>query len=237
MKQQKQRARQSSKRADFPFNPIKPLTENQAHFISAWYEGYNILGHGTAGTGKTYLALGLALEDVLVTRNYDRILMLRSAVQSRDQGFLPGTEAEKMAVYERPYISLIGQLLEDNTAYQKLIAMGKYQFLSTSCIRGLTWDNTIIIVDEVENCNDHEVSSINTRVGDNSRIIMVGDTKQTDLRRYRDDACCIPKLLKVVNRMEHVRTIQFGIEDIVRGGHCKEWIIAEQEYEELSSVA
>jgi len=233
---QKQRAKVSrAPRTEFPFKPISPMTDNQAAFISAWYEGYNVLGHGTAGTGKTFLALGLALEDVLVTRNYDRILMLRSAVQSRDQGFLPGTEEEKMAVFERPYKALIAELLEDVTAYQKLQAMGKYQFLSTSCIRGLTWNDTIIIVDEVENCNDHEIGSINTRVGDNSRIIMVGDTKQTDLRRYRDDACCIPKLLQVTNRMEHMRTVEFGIDDIVRGGHCREWIIAEQEYEQLSS--
>ena len=105
---QKQRAKVNRQpKGDFPFKPIQPMTENQACFISAWYEGFNVLGHGTAGTGKTFLALGLALEDVLITRNYDRILMLRSAVQSRDQGFLPGTEEEKMAVFERPYKALI----------------------------------------------------------------------------------------------------------------------------------
>jgi predicted ribonuclease YlaK len=167
-----------------------------------------------------------------VTRKFERIIIVRSSVQSRDQGFLPGTEEEKMAKFEEPYRDITSELFEDNTIYQKLKAETKIIFRSTSCIRGLTWNNAAVVVDEVENLGYQEIGSVITRLGNESRIMFVGDTKQTDLRRRHDDECGLPKLLAVTRRMPSMREVIFNKLDIVRGGVVREWIIAE---EELSS--
>jgi len=160
---------------------IRPITVNQTKTFAEYARGQHLFIHGCAGTGKSYISLGIALNDVLTTQRYDHILVIRSAVPTRQQGFLPGSLKQKQEVYEAPYEIICNDLLQSHTGYKTLKSRGVLEFTSTSYIRGITIETTIIIVDEASNCSFHELDSLITRLGENSRIIFCGDFKQTDL--------------------------------------------------------
>ena len=212
---------------------IQPLTENQKGFFDAYDESQIMLLHGIAGTGKTYIALYHALEEVLEkSSNFNKVVIVRSAVPSRDIGHLPGDEKEKTEVYTEPYIEICADLFERPDAYQRLSEQKAVQFLITSFVRGITLSNSIIIVDECQNMTDMELNSIMTRVGDRSKIIFCGDFRQTDLYK-KHDMSGLKKFMVIADMMPNFKTFEFGVDDIVRYAIVKEYILARLKYETM----
>lgn len=222
----------------FGMRKIQPMTDNQEVLFDLYNQGKNILAIGSAGTGKTYISLYLALKDVLAKNEYQQVIVVRSSVQSREQGHMPGNENEKMMNFEQPYIDITNDLFERGDAYKILKQKGMIKFMSTSFIRGLTFDNSLILVDECQNMNSGELRTIMTRVGENSKIIFCGDTKQDDLTgsRHREDNSGLKYFKRVIDKMSSkcFGTVEFNVDDIVRSGLVKEFIIAE---ESISAVA
>ena len=209
---------------------VNPITENQKKLFDAFFNNKNIVASGTAGTGKTYLAFYLAFVELLENTNINSIIILRSAVPTRNIGFTPGTLEEKMAVYEAPYRDICANLFKGRiSTYDNMKKEGYIEFMSTSYIRGSTWNNTVVIVEEVENMNSHEINSIMTRLGKYSKIIFTGDYAQTDLRASNDRSG-IKELIDVTSRMKSFNVINFSRDDIVRSPIVKEWIIAKENY-------
>lgn len=203
---------------------ITPLTFNQ-HRVFKEYQQKNqhLVLHGSAGTGKTFMALYLALRDVHDLKAH-RVVVIRSAVPSRKQGFLPGNEKEKEAVYETPYISNVNEIYGRGDAYNILIQKKQIEFVSTSYLRGITLRNAIVIVDEIQNMAWHEIVTVMTRLGEGCRVILCGDTKQSDLdeRAGKSD---VLKLLEVTKNMDDFAFVQMTPSDIVRGGLVKSFIM------------
>lgn len=204
---------------------VDPLTENQKTVFKCWDEGYNLFLHGLAGTGKSYISLFLALRELQEHRTcYKHVLIVRSAVPTRDIGFLPGTLKEKTKIYELPYQIICNELYGRGDAYEILKNKQAVEFTTTSFIRGNTFHDTIVIVDETNNMTFHELDSIITRLGDNCRIIFCGDYRQSDL--YNNEKNGIHTFIKVIDKMKDFAHIEFEINDIVRSGIVKEYIIA-----------
>jgi phosphate starvation-inducible PhoH-like protein len=214
----------------FAMKKITPLTETQSDLFDAYSEGKMIAALGSAGTGKTYTALFLALQDVMQKDLYDKIIIVRSAVQGREQGFMPGTVTEKAAYYELPYIDIVNDLCDRGDAYQILKHKKQIEFVTTSFLRGLSFDNTIIIFDECQNADYDELRTVITRVGKNTKILFCGDTKQDDLRRTknRNDVSGLSKFVAVLEKMDDFELVEFTSEDIVRSGIVREFIMAEE---------
>lgn len=213
---------------------IDALTETQGHFFAEYKKDCKaMLLHGCAGTGKTYIALYRALEEVLQRGNpYKKVVVIRSAVPSREIGHLPGDETEKTAVYMQPYIDMCSDLFPTKQqAFQRLIEQKYVEWMITSFVRGITLDNSVIIVDECQNMNDMEINSIMTRIGHNSKIIFCGDFRQTDLYKNNDKSG-MKKFIQIAENMPSFGTVEFGPEDIVRSELVKEYILARVEYEE-----
>ena len=205
-----------------------PITSNQEKSYAAWDEGYNLVLTGTAGTGKTFNALYLALEDVLdKDSDYDRLIIVRSMVPTRDMGFLPGTKAEKEDAFTTPYKNICCELFGDKASYNKMLIGGQIQFESTSFIRGTTFDNAIIVVDEMQNLNFHELDSVITRVGRSTKIIFSGDYKQSDFK-HEDEKQGIVKFLQIVEQLKNFEIINFGWEDIVRSDFVRDYIMTKE---------
>jgi len=220
--------------------PIKPLTINQDKFYKLYNKGTEaILLHGVAGTGKTYIALYNALNEVLKeTSEFEKIVIVRSAVPSRDIGFLPGNEKEKTEIYSRPYQDICSDLIPrfGKIAYMKLMEQGVIEFMTTSYVRGLTMDNSIVIVDECQNMNDMEINSIMTRIGKHSKIIFCGDFRQTDLYR-KQDMSGLNKFISITKHMSTFKMLEFEITDIVRSNLVKEYILARLAYDDMVLMA
>lgn len=214
----------------FSMRKIQPLTPTQSDLFQSYKEGYNIAAIGTAGTGKTMCAMYLALSDVLNKGGYEQVIVIRSAVQTREQGFMPGSKQQKEAVFEAPYTDIVNDLFGRGDAYQILKTKGMVKFMTSSFVRGLTFDNAIIIVDECQSMTYHELDTIITRVGESSKIIFCGDTKQDDLviSKNRADVSGLAEFLNVLNRVKSFDTIKFTPEDIVRSGLVKEYILAKE---------
>ena len=212
---------------------FEPLTSNQALFFEAYKRGdYFTMLCGSAGTGKSFIATYKALEEVLDrSSSFHRVVIVRSAVQSRDLGFTPGSVEEKMSLYEQPYMQIGHTLFGRRDAYEALKECGRVEFISTSFIRGMSFDDAIIIVDECQNMTDMELNSIMTRVGTHSKIIFCGDFRQTDLYK-RNDMSGLKKFIAIADTMPSFKVVEFGVDDIVRSKLVKEYIIARLNYEE-----
>lgn len=208
---------------------VQPLTPTQREMIYEYAHGSNILASGSAGTGKTFLALYLALNDVLNPESdVDKVVIVRSAVPTRDLGFTPGTLEEKAALYEAPYKDIFHDLIGRANTYQDMKDSHLVDFQTTSYIRGVTWDNAVIVVDEVQSMTFHEINTIMTRLGRNSRIILCGDLPQTDLRK-KGESSGMEKLMRVADRMGGFANVNFTRYDIVRSDFVKSWIVACEE--------
>ena len=214
---------------------IEPLTENQQKLFDSYTEGKNIIAYGAAGTGKTFITLFNALNDVLDTSTpYEKIYIVRSLVSTREIGFLPGDHEDKSFLYQIPYKNMVKYMFELPSAadfemlYGNLKAQETISFWSTSFIRGTTFDRAIILVDEFQNLNFHELDSIMTRVGENTKIMFCGDATQSDLIK-QNERNGIVDFMRVLRLMSSVDIIEFGVEDIVRSGLVKEFILAKME--------
>lgn len=215
---------------------VEPLTLNQEQFFNLYRKGHQaFLLHGVAGTGKTFVAMYNAFREIFSDSPFERIIIVRSAVPSRDIGHLPGNEKEKAAVYMQPYVEICKELFPrfGEKAYCKLKEQGRIEFMITSFVRGLTLDNAIVIVDECQNMNDMELNSIMTRVGQNTKIVFCGDFRQTDLSK-KHDVSGLKKLMAIINHMPAFRTVEFGIDDIVRSELVKQYIVARMHCEDLA---
>lgn len=206
---------------------IRPITDAQKAAFEAWEDDYNLMLHGIAGTGKTFLALYFALSAVWNTKSpYKKVFIIRSTVSTRDQGFQPGTKAQKEAVYEEPYGPIAAQIFGRGDAYQILKQKGMVEFRSTAFLRGATFDDCIIVVDEMQNMNDGELHTVMTRVGQNCKIIFAGDIKQDDLtsKRYNEESG-LRNFMRIIGNMKQFDFVEFFAEDIVRSELVKAYII------------
>lgn len=208
------------------FKNLKPLNIRQSAMIESYFTGNHIIASGSAGTGKTYLALWLASQSVFGGDGQKQIVIVRSAVPSRDIGFLPGDEKEKLAPYEAVYRDSMHDLTGRASTYDDMVEEGFIKFMPTSFLRGLTWDNSIIIVDEVQNLTFEEIHTVMTRVGKGSRIIVCGDIAQNDFANNTKEESGFHKFVRVSNRMKGFDHIHYTKHDIVRSGFVKSWIIA-----------
>ena len=199
---------------------IEPLTKNQ---LKAFESDKHLVLHGVAGTGKTFISCYLAFDDIL-KNEYNSLVIIRSAVPTRDIGFLPGTEKEKASVYEEPYKDIAIDLFQRGDAYEILKNKGMVHFMTTSFIRGITLRDAVIMVDECQNMSFHELDSIITRIGENCRVIFCGDFRQADLK-----ANGLQDFIRVLKMMDRFTFIEYEVEDIVRSDFVKQYIIAKNE--------
>ena len=211
---------------------INPLTDNQKIFFDEYAKGKNIFAYGAAGTGKTFVGLYLALKDVLnVNTPYEKVYIVRSLVSTREIGFLPGDHEDKSSLYQIPYKNMVKYMFEFSTdsdfemLYGNLKSQETISFWSTSFIRGTTLDNCIILVDEMQNLNFHELDSIITRVGENTKILFCGDATQTDLTKSNEKNGILD-FMKIIKAMEYdFSSVEFTTDDIVRSGLVKNYIV------------
>jgi len=207
---------------------IEPLTKSQEKVFKAFEKNNHLCLSGCAGTGKTFLAMYLALEEVMSGKSKaEKIIIVRSIVPTRDIGFLPGDRAEKESTYLYPYIAICAELFGDPMAWAKLVAKKQVEFLTTSFVRGITLRNSIVIIDEMQNLTFHELDSIITRLGDNCRLIMCGDYYQTDLEK-KNDKCGILEFMEIIEQMKYFYSIEFGWQDIVRSGLVRDYIMTKE---------
>lgn len=205
---------------------IDPITANQKKTFEEFKNGKELLLHGVAGTGKSFISLYLALEQVLdPSTEYESIFIVRSVVPTRDMGFLPGTEEEKAATYEAPYRQICGELFSFKNAYDSLKSQGTVRFTTTSHIRGITVNKAIIIVDELQNLTFHELDSVFTRVGQDTKIMFCGDYLQSDLYKANDKSGVLD-FMKVFKSMKETADIEFTTDDIVRSDLIRSYILA-----------
>ena len=214
---------------------IEPLTDNQKTLFEAYAKDQNLVAYGVAGTGKTFITLYNALKDVLNPDTpYEKVYIVRSLVATREIGFLPGDHDDKSSLYQIPYKHMVKYMFEMpseadfNMLYGNLKAQDTIDFWSTSFIRGTTFDKTIVVVDEFQNLNYHELDSIMTRVGAQSKIMFCGDASQSDLIKTNERNGIID-FMQILRIMSSVDVIEFGVEDIVRSGLVKEYILAKLE--------
>lgn len=207
---------------------LQPKTEAQRQFVRAWIESPNIVAFGSPGTGKTFLATYLALDD-LFKRKTSKIVFIRSSVQIRQIGALPGTVDQKMEEFTIPYKQLVTEITGNGTAWSSLQKSGHVEFCSTSFIRGMTFRDSIIIVDEFSNCNWHELNSLATRLNEDSRLILCGDIAQSDIENLREKSG-YNQFMKVARSLpDWFEMVQFLPQDIVRSKFVKDWIIAAED--------
>ncbi len=230
----KQMKRKKPLNADYLVD-IEPLNDNQKRLFDSYKKSKNIIAYGCAGTGKTFITLYNAMKDVLGDNNlYEKIYLVRSLVSTREIGFLPGDHEDKADIYQIPYKNMVKYMFQMPSdadfemLYGNLKSQDTIKFWSTSFIRGTTLDNAIVIVDEFQNLNFHELDSIITRVGENTKIIFCGDASQSDLVKT-NDRNGIVDFMNILRKMNSFDIIEFGIDDIVRSGLVKEYLIAKNE--------
>jgi len=214
------------------FLDVNPITDNQDLFFKEWAADKNLFAYGAAGTGKTFIALYLALKDVMNEDTpYDKVYIVRSLVSTREIGFLPGTHEDKSELYQVPYKNMVRNMFQMpdqmsfDMLYDNLKAQETISFWSTSFLRGTTLDDAIVIVDECQNLNFHELDSIITRVGQDSKIVFCGDVNQSDLQRT-NERNGILDFQRILEGMEEFSMVEFGIGDIVRSGLVKSYLIS-----------
>ena len=203
--------------------PVVPRSPAQSKLIEIWKTDRNVLLTGMTGTGKTHVSIALALRDVLAEK-YERLIVVRSLVPGRPVGFMPGTLAEK----ERPFLEFYRGILADvcgrHDAADVLGRHGMFVTESTSCLRGTTWNSSVVLFDEAQNCTEQEFSTVVTRIGEGSRIVVVGDGGQNDLTFSKSDTSGFDESVRILSRMPSVSRVDFGIEDVVRSGFVREWL-------------
>lgn len=218
----------SFKTQNFNLKHVNPLTENQRIAFDAFDDGKHLMLHGMAGTGKTFIALYKAIESLMENKSVqNKIYVVRSVVPTRDMGFLPGNQKEKMKVYEAPYYAICTELFDRSDAYEVLKQKNAIDFISTSFVRGITMNNCFVIVDEVNNMTFHELDSVITRIGKGCRVLFCGDFRQSDLTKDQERNG-LKDFMRVIDRLNDFVHVDFLEQDIVRSRLVKEYIIARQ---------
>jgi phosphate starvation-inducible protein PhoH len=214
---------------------IKPITDSQIEAYEHWEKGRNLILSGAAGSGKTFIALYLALQELIKNRK-KRLVILRSVVPTRDIGFLPGTQEEKEAAYLTPYIGVISEIFKNNpTLFTSFLKNGTIEFLTTSYIRGITLKDAIVVVDEFQNCNFHELDSIITRIGKGSRVIFSGDYYQSDFTNRKEKEG-IGEFLKIIESLKHFKKVEFTWKDCVRSGMVRDYLMTKEKMIEDNAI-
>jgi phosphate starvation-inducible protein PhoH len=215
---------------------ITPLTDNQRKTFNAFEDGQHLLLAGTAGTGKSFLGIYLALRDIIESEDDRKLVIVRSVVPTRDVGFLPGSAKDKAAVYEAPYAAIFSELFSRGDAYEYCAKKAIVTFMTSSFIRGITINNAIIVIDEMQNMTPGELHSIFTRVGKNCRVVFAGDLKQNDLTTKKYEQSGFKDFFAILNNMKSFTTIEFTSQDIVRSGLVKEYILTRERLEDKGIV-
>ena len=214
---------------------FSPITNNQQLTFNHYYNGKNLFLHGTAGTGKSFISLYLALQECLESDIYKKVYIVRSVVPSRDMGFLPGNQKEKIKVYEQPYYSICTELFGRGDSYDLLKQKNKIEFISTSFLRGITFSDCIVVCDELQNMTPGELNTIITRIGDNCKVIFSGDIRQTDLNKGKEMSG-IADFIKIIRRMNLFEFVEFKPEDICRSRLVKQYIMIRNELEDRNVI-
>jgi len=229
LRQQNGKENTNQEKLNFNLKHVEPLTENQKRSFEAYQQGKNLMLHGIAGTGKSFISLYLSLNQILSENSvYKKLVIVRSVVPTRDMGFLPGSPKEKAKVYESPYYAICSELFGRGDAYDYLKNKNLVEFISTSFIRGVTLNDCIIVVDEIANLTLHELDSVITRVGKNCRIIFSGDFRQSDFTKDQEKNG-LNDFMRIIKRMKSFEFIDFQREDIVRSKMVKDYIISKEE--------
>jgi phosphate starvation-inducible PhoH-like protein len=221
---QEKKTRKRATPAPLSLGRVTPSTPNQEIAFKAYANGQHLMLSGMAGTGKTFISLFMALRSVEF-KDYERVVIVRSIVPTRDPGFLPGSLKEKTRVYEQPYETACSDLYDSKSAYDTLRNKGTIEFVTTSYLRGITLSNCVVIVDELQNMRYHEIDSIITRIGTNCRLICLGDYKQSDLIRESERGGIVD-FLRVVQRLNQFSHVEFGYDDILRSDLVRDYLIA-----------
>jgi phosphate starvation-inducible protein PhoH and related proteins len=207
---------------------LEPLTKSQENVFASWKDGFNLVLSGSAGTGKTYISTYLSLLDIMdKNKPEQKLVIVRSAVPTRDMGFLPGTLEEKEDAYKAPYYSILTDLFEDKDAWRKIEIAKQIEFLTTSFIRGITLTDCVVLIDESQNLTYHELCSVITRLGNNCRIILCGDYYQSDFTKS-GDRDGLERFTKILENMKLFDHIEFTWEDIVRSGLVRDFIMTKE---------
>lgn len=221
---------------NFTLKKIVPLTENQENTFESYEDGQHILMMGTAGTGKTFLSIYLGMRDIMENKTQEKLVIVRSVVPTRDMGFLPGNNKEKGKVYEAPYYSIFSEIFGRGDAYEYLKTRNIVEFMTTSFVRGITINDSVIVVDEFQNMTANELHSVFTRIGKNCRVVFAGDIKQNDINSRKEESG-FKDFFKVIDRMDDFDVIEFNRNDIVRSELVKSYIIVREELEERGIIS
>jgi phosphate starvation-inducible PhoH-like protein len=223
---QNKQTESKQEKLNFQLKKIEPLTKHQKESFDAYRQGKNLMLHGIAGTGKSFISMYLSLEEIISDpeNRYKKLVIVRSVVPTRDMGFLPGNSKEKARVYEAPYYAICTELFGRGDAYDYLKQKNIIEFISTSFIRGITLNDCIIVVDEIANMTLHELDSVITRVGRNCKIIFSGDFRQSDFTKDHEKNGLLD-FIKIIERMKSFSFIDFDENDIVRSSMVKDYII------------
>ena len=230
-RERKTRNKSNSQTLNFSLNTVEPLTENQKLTFETYEKGKHLLLIGSSGTGKTYISLYLSIKEILESKQYKNLIIIRSVVPSRDMGFLPGNVKEKIKAFELPYQQIFADLFSRDDVYDYLKNKKMVDFISTSFLRGITFEDSIIVVDECQNLELNELYAIITRIGKNSKVIFCGDYKQSDLKQTfkkdnkKED---ILKFIEIIEQVSQFKFIKYGHNDIIRSKLVKEFIIASE---------
>jgi phosphate starvation-inducible protein PhoH and related proteins len=228
VKHERKRGRGNIANINFTLKHVQPLTLNQKITFKEYLAGNNMMLHGLPGTGKSFLLLYLSLNEIMNSNSvYKKLVIIRSVVPTRDVGFLPGNSREKTRVYEAPYYAIFSELFERSDAYEYLKLRGVVDFMTTSFIRGITLNDCIVLVDEMQNASLHELDSCITRIGQNCKVLFSGDFRQSDFTRFHDKEGVI-QFMKIIRSMQGkgFSFIEFTRDDIVRSDLVKNYIIA-----------
>ena len=226
LRQQGKEQENHQERFSLKLKHFEPLTQNQRYAFESFEDDKNLMLHGIAGTGKSFMAMYLSLKQILNDPDspYKRIVVVRTVVPTRDMGFLPGNTKEKTKVYEAPYYAICTELFGRGDSYEYFKSKNIIEFISTSFIRGITLNDSIVIVDEMQNASLHELDSVITRIGHNCKIIFCGDFRQSDFTKEHEKNG-LDDFMKVVRNMKSFDLIEFEAKDIVRSALVKEYII------------
>ena len=229
MATKKRTAAEEAQKQHFSIRNIEPLTENQGKAFDAYEDGKHLVLSGSAGTGKTFLAMSMALRELIKSNNsnYKKLIIIRSAVPSRDLGFVPGTLEEKSKIYQDPYMNIANELIGRGDAWHFLVNKEIIEFQTTSFLRGLTFTDCIIIFDEFQSATFHEIDTVLTRIGENCRFIMCGDFCQNDLSIKREKSG-FEDAIRILKQIDDVQEVRFTVEDVVRSGFVKKYLIEKE---------